>query len=70
VENREGQEAGAVWLCNIRARLWLEFRFYKHIGDLEALKQRLCFNGIVCWVVEEELVLTTFYQTKHVYFLF
>ncbi|XP_056262373.1 mitochondrial adenyl nucleotide antiporter SLC25A23-like isoform X1 [Pseudoliparis swirei] len=55
VENREGQEAGAVWLCNIRARLWLEFRFYKHIGDLDAFKQRWCFKGIVCSVVEEEL---------------
>jgi len=56
VENREGQEAGAVWLCNIRARLWLELRFYKHIGDLDAFKQRWCFKDIVCSVVEEELV--------------
>jgi len=40
LENREGQDARAVWLCNIRARLWLEFRVYKHIGDLEAFKQR------------------------------
>jgi len=47
-----------MWLCNIRARLWLEFRFYKDIGDLEAFKQRWCFNGIVCSVVEEELMLT------------
>lgn len=58
LENREGQDARAVWLCNIRARLWLEFRVYKHIGDLEAFKQRWCFNGIVCSVVEVELVLT------------
>ncbi|KAK9533203.1 hypothetical protein VZT92_008342 [Zoarces viviparus] len=26
VEIREGQEARSVWLCNIKARLWLEFR--------------------------------------------
>ncbi|KAK0155410.1 Transposon TX1 uncharacterized protein [Merluccius polli] len=46
----------AVWLVNIRARLWLDFRFYKHIGDLDAFKQRWCFNDIVCSVVNEELV--------------
>ena len=56
VENREGQEAKAVWLINIRARLWLDFRFYKHIGDLDSFKQRWCFNDIVCSVVDEELV--------------
>ena len=56
VENREGQEARAVWLCNIRARLWLEFRFYKHIGDIDAFKIRWCFNDIVCSVVDDELV--------------
>ena len=56
VENGEGQEARAVWLCNVRARLWLEFRFYRHIGDLDAFKQRWCFDGIVCSIVEEDLV--------------
>ena len=56
VENREGQEAKAVWLVNIRARLWLDFRFYKHTRDLDAFKQRWCFNDIVCSVVDEELV--------------
>ena len=45
-----------MWLVNIRARLWLDFRFYKHIGDLDAFKQRWCFNDIVCSVVNEELV--------------
>ena len=33
-----------------------DFRFYKHIGDLDAFKLRWCFNDIVCSVVDEELV--------------
>ena len=56
MEDREGQEAEAVWLVRITAGLWLHFRFYTHIGDLDAFKQRWCFNNIVCSVVDEELV--------------
>ncbi|MPV02346.1 hypothetical protein FVA96_24450 [Escherichia coli] len=56
VKDREGQEARAVWLVNIRARLWLEFRFYKHIGDVDTFKQRWCFNNVVCSVEKNELV--------------
>ena len=38
VEDRAGHEAAAVFLCNVRARVWLEYRFHKAIGDLDAFK--------------------------------
>ena len=53
VVNREEQEAREVFLINVRARLWLEFRFYQSIGNLEAFKDCWCWEGLLCSVVEE-----------------
>ncbi len=55
VENREGQEARSVWLCNIRARLWLEYRFFKHIGDLNTFRQRWCYKDLICSITDDKL---------------
>ena len=46
-EGRTGHEATPVFLCNVRARIWLEYRFYKAIGDLDAFKQHWCYNNII-----------------------
>lgn len=62
IEDRTGQEAISVWLCNIRARLWLEFKFYKMMGDLETFKQRWCYWDVICTVNDEELQFTHFYE--------
>ena len=51
VENK-GQDSRTVWLCNIRARLWLEYTFYKNIGDLDTFKNRWCYKNIVCSSVD------------------
>ena len=55
VENRDGQEARAVWVVNLRARLRLEFSFYKLVSDLESFKRIWCFNDILCTVTNNEL---------------
>ena len=56
VEDRAGHEAAAVFLCNVRARVWLEYRFHKAIGDLDAFKQRWCYNNIICVVDNDGLI--------------
>ncbi|KAJ3603143.1 hypothetical protein NHX12_030886 [Muraenolepis orangiensis] len=63
IENWKGEEAKAIWLCNIRARLWLEHRFSKHVGDLDAFKQRWCHEDIVCSVVDEDLHFAQVFKT-------
>ncbi|KAK0155417.1 hypothetical protein N1851_002219 [Merluccius polli] len=47
VEGREGHNAHTVFLCNIRARVWLEFQFYKTIEDVDAFKQRWCYAAVL-----------------------
>ena len=55
IENREGQNVKAMWQAKLRARLRLEFNFYKQTGDLEGFKEKWCFNEILCCVYEEDL---------------
>ena len=56
VEEREGHNAHTVFLCNIRARVWLEFQFYRTIEDVDAFKQRWCYGGFICSVVNNVLI--------------
>ena len=55
VEGRAGHEAPPVFLGNVRARVWLEYKFYNAIGDVDAFKQRWCYNNIICFVENDEL---------------
>ena len=50
MEGKEGHNAHTVFLCNTRARVVLEFQFYKTIGDVDAFKQRWCYGGFICSV--------------------
>ena len=35
LEDKPGQDAETVWCCNVRARVWREFRIYKAMDNLE-----------------------------------
>ena len=60
IENREGQNAKSMWQAKLRARLKLEFNFYKQTGDLEGFDRVWCFKKILCSVKEDNLHLAHF----------
>lgn len=55
MKDRAGQEVTSVWRCSIRSRLWLEFKFYKTMSNLEMFEQQWCYKDIICTVQDEEL---------------
>jgi len=50
--------------CNIKARVGLEFDFYKAMGDLEAFTDKWAYEGIVCSVKEQQLVFGNLFSTS------
>lgn len=62
IEGREGQHVVIVFKNLIKARLMIDFKFYKMMNDLESFLQKWCFNEAICTVIEEMLIFTTLLQ--------
>uniref|UniRef100_A0AAQ6ILA1 Reverse transcriptase domain-containing protein n=1 Tax=Anabas testudineus TaxID=64144 RepID=A0AAQ6ILA1_ANATE len=55
----EGQEVTSVFRALVRARLWLDFKFYKFMNNLPGFVQQWCYDNVLCSVVEDDLVFNT-----------
>lgn len=62
IEGREGQHVVIVFKNLVKARLMIDFKFYKMMNDLESFLQKWCFNEAICTVIEEMLIFTTLLQ--------
>ena len=55
IESNVTQDLVSVFRSMVRARVWIDFKFYKAMKNLDTFQQLWCFNEVVCSVGDEEL---------------
>ena len=63
VEGRSDQDPVQILSCSVRARVGLDFIFYKTMGDLEIFSEKWSYGNIVCSVESELLEFKTVFAT-------
>lgn len=56
VEDRTGQEALPVFISLVKARVWVDFRFYKEMNNIDEFLKQWCYKDALCSVVGDCLI--------------
>ena len=56
VEDRAGQEALPVFISLLKARVWVDFSFFKEMRNLDGFIKQWCFNDVICSVIDDVLI--------------
>lgn len=62
IEGMEGWEVLSICKNRIKARVWVDFKFYKMIKDLMFFLGQWCYNDAICSVVDELLYFSCLLQ--------
>ncbi len=62
IEQRVDHNVERVFAAMIKSRLLIDFNFYKAMDSLNMLERIWCLRGALCSVIENELILHTFYK--------
>ena len=63
MEDRPGQDALCMWLGGIRARIRLEFMFFRAMDDMEFFQWLWGYGDLVCRYVEGRLQFSGVFAT-------
>ena len=55
IESNAMQDLVSVFRSLVKARVWIDFRFYKAMKNLDMFQQQWCLNDVICSVEEEAL---------------
>lgn len=56
VEDRTGQEALPVFISLVKARVWVDFRFFKGMSNIDDFVEKWCYKDAICSVVGDDLI--------------
>ena len=62
VEGKEGQEAVPIFRALMKARIWVEYRFFKEMNDIDEFMRKWCYDDALCSVVNDELIFNLFFR--------
>lgn len=52
MENEHNQDAGLLLKAYLKARVSVEFKYYKLINDMESFELKWCHNNSICTVID------------------
>ena len=60
VEGKTGQDALPIFISMVKARIWIDFHFFKGMNNIDEFIEKWCFNDALCSVMEENLIFNIF----------
>ena len=62
IKNGVMQDVVSVFIALVRARVRIDFRFYKGMKNLSTFVKQWCYNEVICSVMEEELMFSVVFM--------
>lgn len=56
VEDRTGQEALPIFISLVKARVWVDFRFFKGMSNMDDFVEKWCYEDTICSVAGDDLI--------------